>query len=87
VSGPPYFNEGGSVIGACSISGADSEMVRGRLSELSLRIMNAAQEISRLMGYVAARSSLVTAPLPFDSARGGLMLPEESPSRQSSWNR
>ncbi len=61
--GAPIFNERGCVIGACSISEADPEIVRGRLSDLAPRVMLAAQEISRRMGYVPASPSHVAAPL------------------------
>lgn len=59
--GAPIFNEHGRVIAACSISGADPEIVRKRLSQLSARVTDAAQEISRRMGYVPARPSQIAA--------------------------
>jgi len=65
--GAPIFNERGCVIGACSISEADPEIVRGRLPELSSRVMHTAQEISRRMGYVPSTPSRVTAPLKMGS--------------------
>jgi DNA-binding IclR family transcriptional regulator len=52
--GAPIFNERGCVIGACSISEIDPEIVSVRLPELSARVLHTAQEISRRMGYVSA---------------------------------
>ena len=52
----------GSVIGACSVSGADPEIVGSRRDELARQVMHVAQEVSLRMGYVPARSSLVAAP-------------------------
>jgi DNA-binding IclR family transcriptional regulator len=62
--GAPIFNERGRVIAACSISGVDPEIVRRRLAENAARVTGVAQEISRRMGYVPSRPSLVTAPPP-----------------------
>jgi len=62
--GAPILNHDGQVIGACSVSGADPEMIGGKLPEFSARVMYTAQEISRRMGYVPARlSSVVVTPL------------------------
>jgi len=61
--GAPIFNERSTVIGACSISEVDPEIVRSRLPELSSRVMHTAQEVSRRMGYVPASPSRVMAPL------------------------
>jgi DNA-binding IclR family transcriptional regulator len=61
--GAPIFNERGCVIGACSISEADPEIVRGRLPDLASRVTYTAQETSRRMGYVPASPSLIAAPL------------------------
>ena len=60
--GAPIFDAGGRVIAACSISGADPEIVGRRLPELSQRVREVAQEASRRMGFVPARQALVLAP-------------------------
>lgn len=60
--GAPVLDGQGQVIGACSISGIDPEIVGGRVAELSAQVMHTAQEISRRMGYVPATPSLVTPP-------------------------
>ena len=59
--GAPIFDAGGRVIAACSISGADPEIVGRRLPELSQRVREVAQEASRRMGFVPARQALVFA--------------------------
>jgi len=61
--GAPIFNTSGRVIGACSISGTDPEIVGKRVPELSVLVMGTAHEISRHMGYVPATMSLVATPL------------------------
>jgi DNA-binding IclR family transcriptional regulator len=60
--GAPIFDAGGRVIAACSISGADPEIVSRRLPELSQRVREVAQEASRRMGFVPPRQALVLAP-------------------------
>lgn len=55
--GAPILNHRGQVIGACSLSGPDPEIVAGRLQELSRQVTDTAMEISRRMGYVPARIS------------------------------
>jgi DNA-binding IclR family transcriptional regulator len=60
--GAPIFDAGGRVIAACSISGADPEIVGRRLPELSQRVREVALEASRRMGFVPARQALVLAP-------------------------
>jgi DNA-binding IclR family transcriptional regulator len=67
--GTPIFSERGQVIGSCSISGADPKTVADRLSELAPLVMHTAQEISRRMGYVPAKPSLIAHP-PADESRG-----------------
>ena len=57
--GAPILNDRAAVIGACSISGSDPEIVQRRLPELSARVVNTAHEISSCMGYVAARPGLI----------------------------
>lgn len=60
--GAPIFNERARVIGACSISGPDPEIIRSRLTELPRLVTHTAAEISRRMGYVPANPSLITPP-------------------------
>jgi len=55
--GAPIFDDRGRVIGACSISGADPEIAQRRAPEFASRVMPAAQEASRRMGYVPSRMS------------------------------
>lgn len=57
--GAPIFNASNTVIGACSISGIDSEIIGSRLETLASEIIYSAQEISRRMGYVPGRMSMV----------------------------
>ena len=57
--GAPIFDARATVVGACSISGADPAIVEGRLPELSSRVRLTAQEISRRMGYVPSTPSLI----------------------------
>jgi len=57
--GAPIFNAHRSVIGACSISGRDPQIVQARLAPLSANVAQTAQEISRRMGYVPDRVSNV----------------------------
>lgn len=57
--GAPIFDAPGKVIGACSISGSDYEIIHGRELELAQAVMNTAQEISRRMGYVPSRMASV----------------------------
>jgi DNA-binding IclR family transcriptional regulator len=61
--GAPILDARGRVIGACSASGLDPEIIRGRLPEISPRVMFAAQQVSRRMGYVPAKPSSVVAEL------------------------
>ena len=60
--GAPIFDASGRAIAACSISGADPEILGRRLPELSQRVREVAQEASRRMGYVPPRQALVLAP-------------------------
>ena len=60
--GAPIFDAGGRVIAACSMSGADPEILGSRLPELSQRVREVAQEASRRMGFVPPRQALVLAP-------------------------
>lgn len=56
----PIFNAAGQIIGACSVSGADPEIVNGRAKVIANEVMHTAQEISRRMGYVPATPALVS---------------------------
>ena len=57
--GAPIFDAAGRVIAACSMSGADPEIVGRRLPELSQRVREVAQEASRRMGFVPSRQTVV----------------------------
>lgn len=57
--GAPIFNANRAVIGACSISGRDPQIMGTRLAALSANVAQTAQEISRRMGYVPDRVSKV----------------------------
>ena len=58
--GAAIFDRQGCVLGACSVSGTDPEIIGQRLPELSAQVMHVADEISRRMGYV--RRSLSALP-------------------------
>lgn len=60
--GAPIFDARGRVIGACSISGTDPEILGHREEDLSQRVRFDAQEASRRMGFVPSRQALVLAP-------------------------
>ncbi len=57
--GAPIFSGDSKVVGACSVSGVDPEIVGARLGELSNQVVLTAQEISRRMGYVPQKFSYV----------------------------
>jgi IclR family acetate operon transcriptional repressor len=59
--GAPILNRSGQVLAACSLSGADPEIVRSRLPELSAHVTYAAQEIARSLGYIPSRSTAIVA--------------------------
>ncbi len=61
--GVPIRNERGQVIGSCSLSGVDPEIVGSRQAELSMYVLYSAQEISRRMGYVPATPASVAVPV------------------------
>lgn len=61
--GAPIFNEYAGIIGSCSISGRDPELIASRLEDLSLALRYTAQEISRLMGFIPPMSKLLKNPL------------------------
>jgi DNA-binding IclR family transcriptional regulator len=52
----------GTAIGACSISGIDPDLIGERAATLSSNLRFMAQEISRHMGYVPERPSLLVRP-------------------------
>lgn len=62
--GTPIVDVRGRVIGACSVSGTDPDLIRGTSPECSAHVMYTAQEISRRMGYVPASPSSVVVGLP-----------------------
>lgn len=55
--GAPIFDNLGRVIGACSISGSDQEIIRSRIDVLAPEVVATAEEISRRMGYVPSTPS------------------------------
>ncbi len=57
--GAPVRDAQGHVIGACSISGTDPAIIGERMPDLSQYVMYTAQEISRRMGYVPQRISIL----------------------------
>ena len=57
--GAPILRHDGRVVGACSVSGRDPEIAQGRSKELGRLVVQAAQEISRRMGYVADKPSMI----------------------------
>jgi DNA-binding IclR family transcriptional regulator len=68
--GAPILDARGQVIGSCSVSGADPEIVHSKLPEFSVRVMHTAQEISRHMGFVPAKlSSVVANPVVYEPHR------------------
>jgi DNA-binding IclR family transcriptional regulator len=60
--GAPIFDASGRIIAACSISGADPEILGGRLPELAQQVREVAQEASRRMGFVPSRQAVVLSP-------------------------
>jgi DNA-binding IclR family transcriptional regulator len=50
--GSPIFNNDGQIIGACSISGTDKNIVGSLLEKYSSGVRYTAQEISRRMGFI-----------------------------------
>jgi DNA-binding IclR family transcriptional regulator len=57
--GSPIFNEQGRVIGSCSVSGSDPELVHDRVMEFAPGVCYTAQEISRRMGFVPKADTLL----------------------------
>ncbi len=60
--GAPIFNDQAHVIGACSISGTDPEIIQKRMPELSNLLRHATQEISGRMGYVPSSPNQIVYP-------------------------
>jgi DNA-binding IclR family transcriptional regulator len=58
--GAHILDRRGRVIGACSLSSTNPDLIADRLDDLSTHVMHTAQEISRRMGYVPVASSLVS---------------------------
>ncbi len=57
--GAAIYNHRGDVIGACSVSGADQEILGSRLQDLSVGVMQTAQSVTQRMGYVPRISSVI----------------------------
>lgn len=57
--GAPILDHRARTIGACSISGTDPDIVGARINELSARVRQVAEEVSRRMGFVPATMSRV----------------------------
>lgn len=57
--GAPILDSRNQVIGSCSVSGVSPDIIGVRLPDLSARLMKTAQEISRHMGHIPARNTLV----------------------------
>ncbi|MDQ7029760.1 MAG: IclR family transcriptional regulator C-terminal domain-containing protein [Ardenticatenia bacterium] len=57
--GAAIYTATGRILGSCSVSGTDPDIIGVRLEELSARVMHVADEISRRMGYVPPRLSAV----------------------------
>jgi DNA-binding IclR family transcriptional regulator len=57
--GAPIYDSTSHVIGACSISGLDPEIVGARLPLLVPQVQYTAQEISRTMGFVHSMASQI----------------------------
>ncbi len=60
----PIFDSSGQVIGSCSVSGMDPEIVGRRLPELAPYVMHSTLEASRRMGYVPFKTGSAPAPFP-----------------------
>lgn len=72
--GVPIYNERSQVIGACSIAGTDPNIVNDRAPNLSSLLLHTAQEISRRMGFVPDKLSLVNfLPAHVCPAQGGYL--------------
>lgn len=60
--GAPIFDHAGSAIGACSVSGNSDELITTHLERTSRIVCDAADQISRRMGYVPPRSQTWSRP-------------------------
>lgn len=65
--GAPIFAAAGDLLGACSISGSDPEIVGARMTALAQQVVQSAQQISRLMGFVPTRPSAWARTAPYAS--------------------
>ena len=57
--GTPIFGSDSKIIGACSISGQDEEIIKSKMEEFSTLLITTAQEISWRMGYVPSHPSMI----------------------------
>ena len=57
--GAPIFNEHAEPIAACSISGTDVELLSSKLVKFSAVLRYTAQEISRRMGFIPSRETMI----------------------------
>ncbi len=55
----PFRDETGNVVGAISVSGSDREILGLREDVLATSLMEASEQISNRLGYVASRRSLI----------------------------
>ena len=56
--GAPIFGARGAMIAACSISGNTPEVIEDRIDELSSLLVQTAENISKRLGYVPARTRI-----------------------------
>lgn len=61
--GAPILDWSGEVVAACSVSGQNVEITGGKLDDFAARVVYAAQEISRRLGYVPDSPSVLV-PIP-----------------------
>lgn len=61
--GMAIFDSSQRVIGACSISGNDPQILTGRQAEIADQVQYTAQEISRRLGYVPRAASQIIDPI------------------------
>jgi DNA-binding IclR family transcriptional regulator len=57
--GAPLFDARSQIIGSCSVSGVSPDIIGERLPVLSAQLLQTAQEISRHMGHIPARNTLI----------------------------
>lgn len=53
--GAPILDNSGQVIGACSVSGQDPHIISTRMGDLAGKLLYAALDISRQMGFIPSR--------------------------------